>query len=267
MRLVPLGTNGYIPSHGRQTMAYLVLTGGTAFLLDAGTGVTRLLEPEVEALLEDYEQLEVVLTHFHLDHVIGVSFLPGVWPARPVRIHAPGPPLVDVSPGDALGRLIHPPLFPIPLSEYPMPVELERLDGDPVTIGDVDFRFRPQRHPGGSIGLRLGDAVAYVTDTVADDATADFAAGVDLLLHEVWVGPGGEAGSTGHSAADDVARIATRAGVRRLMPVHHHPRATRGDLERLAADLARLSDGIEIVLPEEGRIYEVGEVAEGSGRP
>lgn len=258
MRLVPLGTNGYIPSHGRQSMAFLVLLDEAAILLDAGTGVARLLEPEIEALLEGYDALDLVLTHYHLDHVVGVSFLPGVWPTRPVRIHAPGPPLVETDPAEALCRLIHPPLFPIPLPEYPMAVELERLTGERAQVGGLEVRLRPQEHPGGSVGVRLGDALAYVTDTVADDATADFAAGVDLLLHEVWLGPGGEAGTTGHSAADDVARIASRAGVPRLMPVHHHPRCSRSDLERLATELSRLAPGVEVVLPEEGRVYEVG---------
>lgn len=260
LRLVPLGINGYIPSQGRQSMAFLVLGEEAALLLDAGSGVARLLEPAIEALLEPYERLDVVLTHYHLDHVVGMSFLPGVWPTRPVRIHAPGPPLVDVAPDEALCRLIHPPLFPIPLPEYPMPVELERLTGDPVAIGGIDLRFRAQDHPGGSIGVRLGDSLAYVTDTVADAATADFVAGVDLLLHEVWLGPGGEASATGHSAADEVAAIAVRAGVRRLMPVHLHPRSTAADLERLAVDLAERMEGVEVVLPEEGRVYEVGPV-------
>jgi hypothetical protein len=40
--------------------------------------------------------------------------------------------------------------------------------------------------------------------------------------------------------------------------VHHHPRATAEDLERLATELAKRVDGVEIVLPEEGRVYEVG---------
>lgn len=258
MRLVPLGTNGYIPSHGRQSMAFLVLTEETAILLDAGTGVARLLEPEVESLLEDYPALDVVLTHYHLDHVVGISFLPGVWPNRPVRIHAPGPPLVETDPAEALCRLIHPPLFPIPLPEYPMAVELERLTGERALVGELELRLRSQEHPGGSIGVRFGDSLAYVTDTVADQGTAEFVEGVELLLHEVWLGPGGEAGATGHSAADDVAKIATRAGVPRLMPVHHHPRCTQRDLERLAAELSRLADGVEVILPEEGRIYDVG---------
>src|ERR1044072_2904577 len=52
LRLVPLGTNWYIPSHGRQTMCFLLLDGdGAALLLDAGTGLARLLAPEIAALL------------------------------------------------------------------------------------------------------------------------------------------------------------------------------------------------------------------------
>jgi ribonuclease BN (tRNA processing enzyme) len=257
MRLVPLGVNGYIPSHGRQSAAFLVLAGEAALLLDAGTGVARLLEEPILDLLEGFGSLEVVLTHYHLDHVVGLSYLPGVWPTRPVRIHAPGPPLVDTDPAEALCRLIHPPLFPVPLPEFPMPVELERLTGESAVIGGIDVRLRRQEHPGGSVGLRLGDAMAYVTDTVADRASAELAAGVDLLLHEVWFESGGRAAATGHSAADDVARIAVEAGVRRLMPVHHHPRSSPADLERLAEELGRLAPGIEVVLPEEGRVYEV----------
>jgi ribonuclease BN (tRNA processing enzyme) len=262
MRLVPLGTNGYYPSHGRQTMAYLVLPdGGGALLLDAGTGVARLGEAPIQALLEGAEALDLLLTHYHLDHVVGLSILPAVLDFLPVRIHAPGKPMVDADPAEALCRLIHPPLFPISLTEYPMPVELERLPGESATIAGLEVRLRRQEHPGGSLGVRLGDALAYVTDTVADDATAELAAGVDLLLHEVWAEAGGEA-IGGHSAVDEVARIAVRAGVRRLMPVHHHPRRTWADLQTLAADLARRAQGVEVVLPEEGRVYEVG-----AGRP
>ena len=257
MRLVPLGVNGYIPSHGRQSMAFLLLTGEAAILLDAGTGVARLLEEPIRELLEGYESLDVVLSHYHLDHVVGLSFLPGVWPDRPVRIHAPDRPLVDTDAAEALCRLIHPPLFPILLPEFPMPVELERLSGETASIGGLEVRLRRQEHPGGSVGLRFGDALAYVTDTVADPGTADLVAGVRLLLHEVWTEAGGEAGSTGHSAADDVARIAVEGRVGRLMPVHHHPRSSQADLERLAEELARLAPGVEVVLPVEGHVYEL----------
>jgi len=258
MRLMPLGTNGYMPSYCRLTMCFLLRAGDRVLVLDAGTGMARLAEEPAVRMLEGIETLDLVLTHYHLDHVVGLSYLPGVWPDKPVRIWAPCPPMVDADPAEALCQLIHPPLFPLPLPEFPMRVEVERMRGDRVEIGGLELRLRSQEHPGGSVALRIGDAIAYVTDTVADDATADFAAGVDLLLHEVWAGAADGAGGVGHSAAADVARLAEKAGVRRLMPVHHNPRHSNEDLKALAAELAEGTTA-EVILPEEGTVYELGE--------
>ena len=136
-----------------------------------------------------------------------------------------------------------------------MRVEVERIVGESFDLGGLTVRVRPQEHPGGSIGIRLGDALAYVTDTVPDPATAELAAGTDLLLHEVWKGGDGQA-AHGHSTAEAVARLAERAGVRRLMPIHHNPQHTAADLEELAAELAR-GTRAEVILPVEGTVYEV----------
>lgn len=262
MRLIPLGTNGFYPSHGRQTMAFLLLTDAAAILLDAGSGVARLAEKGVNQYLEGHDLLHVFLSHYHLDHVIGLSYLPAVWPRYPVRIYAPGPPLVDVDPAEALCRLIHPPYFPIPMAEFPMPVELERLAGEAVTVAGIEVRYWRQDHPGGSVGYRFGDRLAYVTDTVGKATTAQHVAGVDLLLHEVWTGAGGEeASALGHSTVDRVARIARDAEVRRLMLVHHHPSHSAEDLRVLAAELASIAPGIEVLLPQEGRSFRIPEDA------
>ncbi|MGH7338266.1 MAG: MBL fold metallo-hydrolase, partial [Myxococcota bacterium] len=104
LRLLPLGTNGYFPTQGRQTMSYLLVATGAAssagsgagssagsraaLVLDAGTGLGRLAEPELAELLAPIERLDILLTHYHLDHVVGLSFLPGIWSGRAVRIFA-----------------------------------------------------------------------------------------------------------------------------------------------------------------------------------
>ena len=46
MKLAALGTAGYLPAAGRQTMSFLLATGTETLLLDAGSGVARLLELE-----------------------------------------------------------------------------------------------------------------------------------------------------------------------------------------------------------------------------
>ena len=262
LRLVPLGTNGYIPTHGRHTMSFLLL-GEEALLLDAGTGVARLAEPAIAALLRPYPRLDVLLTHYHLDHVVGLVYLPGLWPDRPVRIAGPAPPLADCGPRRALELLLNPPLCGLPLAEFPMPVEIVELSEPRAELAGLAIALRRQHHPGGSVGVRIGDALAYVTDTSPDPATAELARGVDLLLHEVWktdeeigAAPPGEPDG-GHSHLSRVAAIARQAGARRVMPVHHHPRRSEGELHAIVAALGERS-GCEALLPEEGRVYEVG---------
>lgn len=257
-RLVPLGTNGFIPSHGRQTMSFLVVGESAALLLDAGTGVARLLEPELVALLAPIRRLDILLTHYHLDHVVGLSYLPGVWKGRPVRIFAPRPPLTEGDAESALARLVAPPLFPATLDTLPLPVEVIAYGEERLEIGEHVLRLRRQPHPGGSVGVRLDDRLAYTTDTAIDPGTVELVRGVGTLLHEVWLTDEEAAREDptagGHSAAGPVADLARAAGVGRLFPVHHHPRRSDAELHAMAASLAERA-GLPVEVPCEGRIY------------
>jgi len=259
-RLVPLGTNGYFPSGGRQTMSFLLERDGALLLLDAGTGVARLGEPPVAARLARAARLDVVLTHYHVDHVVGLAYLPGVARHCTVTIHAPAPPLVEGAP-EALGRLLAPPFFPHPLGEWPMPTEVVPYSGSALEIGPFRLRARAQRHPGGSVGLRVDDALAYVTDTSVDPETELFVAGVDLLLHEAWLtneeAEREDAARSGHSAVGPVADLARRAGVGRLALVHHRPGRDGVALAALRAE-AELRSGLPVLPLVEGEAVDVG---------
>ncbi len=260
MRWIPLGTNGFFPSFGRQTMSFLVLAGDEALLLDAGTGVGRLAEPALAARLGTCTGLDVLLTHYHLDHVVGLSYLRTLW-AGPLTIHAPEPPLVDAPARESLARLIGPPFFPRPLANHAPPIEVAPYTRERLTIGAFELALRRQRHDGGSVGVRLGSELAYVTDTELDESTIGFATGVHTLLHEVWWSDEEAAAagfiSNGHSWAGGVADLANRAGVRRLAPVHHHPRRGPAELERLADRLAAAAD-CEVLLAAEGSEHSTG---------
>lgn len=258
MKLIPLGTNGYFPSFGRQTMSTLVLDGGTALLLDAGTGVGRLIEPRMRELLSPFARLDVLLSHYHLDHLVGLSYLGGVFPG-PVRIFGPAPPLSDVSPEEALS-IFRPPWFPKRLADSPS-VEIVAVSETEWALGRLPVRMRRQAHPGGSAGIRLGDRFAYCVDAAIDPGAADFLAGAEVLFHEVWLtdeeAKSEPPGRSGHSAAGAVAALAAAAGVRRLFPVHHHPKRTASGLEELVRGMRR--EGVEVELPREGSILTAGE--------
>ena len=82
MRLILLGTTGYHPNDRRHTPCLLLPECGV--MLDAGTATYRageyLTGPE----------LDIFLTHAHLDHVVGLTYLFSVMRVHPLRAdHAP----------------------------------------------------------------------------------------------------------------------------------------------------------------------------------
>ena len=84
MKLIALGTAGYHPTERRQTACFLLPELG--IVLDAGTGMFRLRERLATT------QLDIYLTHAHLDHVAGLTFLLDVFNGKPmerVRVSKP----------------------------------------------------------------------------------------------------------------------------------------------------------------------------------
>ncbi len=120
-----LGTSASMPTAQRAPAAFLVRRGGERLLFDCGEGTQRQLQRSVVGLPE---LEEIFLTHFHLDHVLG---LPGMLKTFALRgrdeagLTVYGPPglrdlfrqlrpfvgrlpypleLVELAPGDELER-------------------------------------------------------------------------------------------------------------------------------------------------------------------
>jgi ribonuclease Z len=201
-------------------------------MLDAGTAVYRAAD-----YLESSE-LTILLTHAHLDHVVGLTYLFNV-----VRVH-PLDRIVVRSRAEYLAA-IDEHLFSDALFPKKPPMEFLPL-GDPEEALPCGARMThfPLEHPGGSLGYRLdwpGHAMAYVTDTTAD-ADADYVhriRGVDLLVHECYFADemADWAKRIGHSWTTAVAQVARSAGVGRLILVHVNPLAT--DDDPIGVDAAR----------------------------
>lgn len=189
--------------------------GDHVLLLDAGSGMRRLVtEPE---LLEGVARVSVVLSHFHLDHTVGLLAAPAL---PDCEVWAPGR-LYGSSAEELVERLLGAP-FLAPPSVAQSVVRVHELEGD-VDIGPfrVETRVQPL-HVGPTLGLRVNGVLAYCTDTAADEETARFAAGARFLLHEAfWAAD--ESDSTTHTAAGEAARIAADADVERLVLVHVNP--------------------------------------------
>ena len=223
MRLVLLGTTGYHPNENGHTPCTLLPEAGVMF--DAGTAIFR--APRLLAT----PTLDIFLSHAHLDHTIGLTYLFSVihqHPLERVRVFGEAEKLAAIE-----EHLFSEFLFPArPPMEF-CPVEAG--EAVPLAGGGRVTHF-PLAHVGGTIGFRAdwpGHSMAYVTDTTADARAAyvDQIRGADLLIHECYFPDGWEewAAKTGHSCATPVAEVARAAGVGRLVLVHVNPLATGED--------------------------------------
>jgi ribonuclease Z len=216
MKLHLLGTAGYHPTEKRHTACLMLPELG--IVLDAGSAMFRVRQHLMTP------QLDIYLTHAHLDHVLGLTFLFDVLAEKTmgrVTIHALPEKLAAID-----QHLLNEQIFPVKL-----PYEMRPLVQDAPLAGDGKLRYFPLSHPGGAVGLRLDwkeHSLAYVTDTTTPGACASYIdeiRGVDLLVHECYYPDGMEkmAQLTGHSCASLVAQAAKAARVGRLLLVHMNP--------------------------------------------
>lgn len=244
MRLHCLGTTGYHPSSCRHTACYALPESN--ILLDAGTGVLRLSK------VLEHDTLDVLLSHAHLDHVIGLTFLLDTaveHPLKQVRIWGEPDKLAAVQ-----EHLFSELLFPV----RPAFFDYRPFPGSVFTLeSGVTVRVIPVAHPGGAVGFRLtwpnGKSMAYITDTTAGRHAPYLQdiENVDLLLHECYFRDSKQelARHTGHSWTSAAAEIACQAGARQTFFIHINPLETGDD----PVDLAQARDvcpGIELARDE-----------------
>jgi ribonuclease BN (tRNA processing enzyme) len=228
-----LGSGGWMPTSERETAALYVRRGDHVLLVDAGTGLHRLVQqPE---LLRGAERVDIVLTHFHLDHVIGLSYLPGLALAAKPFVWGPGKALYDAPTRRVLARLVGAPLFAAEIEE--LTTDVGDIDGERLRLPSFEVRCRRQdRHAPPTLALRVDDVFSYCTDTAYDPGNVEFAKGSALLLHEAWYSD--DRDDPGHTSAGQAAAIARAAGVGRLVLIHVNP------LGRSTEDLVRAAQEV-----------------------
>lgn len=219
MKLVVLGSGGYHPSERRHTACYFFPESG--LLLDCGTGAFRL-----EQFLPR-DRLTILLSHGHLDHVVGLTYLLG-FQSRGVLGEVDVYALPEVLTG-IREHLFSSILFPV----------LPQVSWRALSLGERSFLScgvhvltlkADHRGPTANFLLEWPDKrLAYLTDTTVDGSRqhARELTGVDLLLHECYFPDGYEelARQTGHSCLGEVVRFAGEIAARRLVLIHLNPLA------------------------------------------
>jgi ribonuclease BN (tRNA processing enzyme) len=241
--LTILGGGGWFPAHGRHTACALLRHGDAAIMIDAGTGVARALErPE---LLAGVDRLDIVLTHFHLDHVSGLAYLPALGLCPNTTIWGPGALLYDTPTHVLLDRVSHEPFHPVPLEDQEILVR--DLPARELELAGVRIETRRQdRHSAPTLALRIDDTLAWITDTAYDPDSAKFAAGCATLAHEAWFTRARPRNENIHSAAAEAAHVACDAGSDQLLLIHLPP--FEEGVGGLLAEAAEVVQRVELAL-------------------
>jgi ribonuclease Z len=220
--LVFLGTSNAIPDEDHENTHMVVTGNAQTILIDSvGNSILRLKQVGI-----DHNDLtDLILTHFHPDHVSGVpSLLMNMWllgRRHELNIYGLQYTLERLEKlMDYYDWATWPNFFPVHFHNLPEEEKTLALESNQFRIYSS-----PVHHLIPTIGLRVefvesGKTLAYSCDTEPCEEVVRLAEGVDVLIHEA-------SGATlGHTSASQAGSIATRAQARSLYLIHY---PTRGD--------------------------------------
>ncbi len=250
----PVPAKGTVRYGGHTHCASVDTPAGTTIVVDSGTGIRDLgarLMAESAASGDGPMEVAILLTHFHLDHIIGFPFFAPLFSSRAsITVYA----AADRDETKAhLGGLMAGRYFPVGIEKLPAAIRFERAPAE-LVIDGVRITQCPLIHPQGSVAYRLeqdGASVVSATDTEhpdsgLDERLASFASGADLLIYDTMYTPGEyEAGKKGwgHSTWLAGAALAEAAGVRHLVLAHYDPDHSDERIDGILAETRRRSPG------------------------
>jgi phosphoribosyl 1,2-cyclic phosphodiesterase len=248
------GCRGSLPAPAPDTVRYggntscveLRVDEDTVIVLDAGSGMCPLGR---ELAANGSRVIHVLLTHLHLDHLLGLAFFLPFW-AEDVELHIWGPPSPSFGLAERVAAYVSPPLFPIHLSDVPSRPIFHDVPEEPWMIGSALVAGYPVVHQGPTMGFRVtadDRTLAYIPDhepSLGVDLRQlepawisgyRVAEGADVLLHDAQYSDDEYASHVGwgHSSIDHAVTFAQAARVDHLVMFHHDPAHTDTELEFL----------------------------------
>ena len=216
-KLIILGSSNAISSRDNEN-THMVLVGAERIVMvDCVNNPIHRLE---QAGVDFMDLTDMVLTHFHPDHVSGVPLLlMDMWlrgRQKPIHIYGLHYTL------DRMEKLMEmyswedwPNFFPVAFHRLPANENTPLLNCD-----EFKIISSPVRHLIPTIGLRFEfingqKTLAYSCDTEPCDEVVRLASGANVLIHEAT------GASRGHSSAEQAGQIATQAEVSKLYLIHY----------------------------------------------
>ncbi len=235
--------------------ACISITGddGRLTILDAGSGL-RPLGHELMSQRGRNFTADILLSHTHWDHIQGLPFFKPL-SGKGNRFRVYGAAQAEVSLQEILRRQMDPMVFPVPLEALAAQIEVYDIVEGQISLTDFRAHAFRLRHPGTTLGYRLGPAgggreIAYLTDNelgtggtypVSDDwrqRLVRFLSGTDTLIHDAMYSDRfiETRAGWGHSSPRQAVDLAVEASCARLILFHHEPEHDDDTIDQLLAD-------------------------------
>lgn len=223
-RFVILGSANAVPKVGQDNAHLLIAGNEKIVMVDCGDNPVKVIEAGFSIL----EVTDLVLTHFHADHVGSLPLLiMDMWLEKrttPLVIHGLKVTLdKSIQLLELFGWKDWANLFPVEFNT----IDAAGADGF-ITDSGMRISALPVVHLVPTIGIRVeseqGRVIAYSCDTEPCPNVLRLAGGADVLLQE-------SAGlAKGHTSPEQAGEIATAAGVSKLVLIHYDNRVAESEL-------------------------------------
>ena len=228
-----LGSGTCVPSLKRSACAALVRVGNTRILVDSGPGTMhRLLQADTSI----FELTHVCYTHLHPDHT--GELVPLIFATKYPDMDRRTRPLT-ICAGVGFGRFfkglqqVYGAWIDLPPGMLRL-MELNITGPDQLRFDEFSVHTLPVEHNPESLGFRItannGKSVVFSGDTDYSDNLVSLARGADLLICESALPD--EQKVSGHLTPSLAGRIASLAGVGKLVLTHFYPECEHADIRR-----------------------------------
>ncbi|MFW9943254.1 MAG: MBL fold metallo-hydrolase [Candidatus Thorarchaeota archaeon] len=210
MKIIFLGTNGWYATNLGNTTSILISSEQFHIILDAGDGIYK-----IEQYIDDEKPIILLLSHLHLDHIIGLHIFAKFQLNQDFRIFG------YKGTKKRVNQIIKHP-FSSPFNEIPLKVQINDLTEGKHNIG-FPIMCKFLYHADTCLGYRLeleNKILTYCTDTGICTNLFELARDADIFITECSYKPGQEEWGWPHLKPEEAADVAMKSHVKKLILTH-----------------------------------------------
>jgi len=248
---VPTPDRDYSQFGGNTSCIQITFATGRIAILDAGTGIRNLGNDLIKNSHEQYDNINIILSHTHWDHIQGFPYFePAYDTRRNITISICGKERMGKDLESLFATQMQNDFFPVPLEK--MGAKFTFLQPDITTYEHprgIKLVATKYSHRGDAYGYRVeeGDkTLVYCTDVEHKDGidpnVVALSRNADLLIHDAQYTPEElkQKRGWGHSSWVQAIEVAKQARVKKLALFHHDPEHNDAFLSNMEKECQKL---------------------------